>query len=156
MKSRQAIVEKSGLHKADTEAKVDEALVILEKHKDKEPIIKDVVIPRGKLMKELFKKGDDKSKALAKIIAENFVKELETDYSDDSYANNLSKLRDKLKELEEYKNGKHKSVYEGLGTTQKNTLDSLIKSVKSKVEAMEKKEKEANNQNNPSKDPEES
>jgi len=153
MKGRQAIVEKSGLHKADTEAKVDEALVILEKHKDKDSTIRDVVIPRAELMKELFKKGSNESKALAKIIAENFVKELETDYGDDSYATNLSKLRDKLKELEEYKNGKHKGVYEGLGATPKKTLDDLIKSVKSKVEAMEKKEKEANKSGS-TKDPE--
>jgi len=54
---RKKIVEKSKIDKADDEAAVNEALKILEAEKDNDEKIKDVIIPRAKLMAALFKKS---------------------------------------------------------------------------------------------------
>src|SRR5438876_263598 len=82
---------------------VNDALKILEAKKDSDTKIKDVIIPRAKLMGALFKKGDANSKELAKLVRDKFVKDLETDYDDSTYATNLEELEKNLKKLEEFK-----------------------------------------------------
>jgi soluble cytochrome b562 len=100
----------------------------------------------------LFKKGGDAAE-LAKKIRDNFIKEVETDFEDSTYKTNLTKLENALKELQKYKDGDKKSVYEGLGATEKKLFDELISKVDAKVKSMQKKKnEEKNNEDTPSTD----
>lgn len=148
-KERKKIIERSKIDKANNEVSVKSSLAILETEKDNDEKIRDVVIPRGKLMLALFKKGDNDSKALAMLVRDNFIKDLETDYDDSTYATNLEKLEKKLKELQEFKSGGKSKVYDGLGGEEKGTFDKLVSSVESKVKAMQAKKDAAEKGNTP-------
>src|SRR6185503_13785969 len=130
--------------------KVDAAIKILEANTEKE--IKNVVIPRLKLIKTLLGK-DDKAKELAKLIRDNFLEKIETDYEDNTYKTNLTNLEDKLTNLKKYgKGGVNESVYTSLGTDEKATFDGLVSSLQKKVDAMKKEQNKENTDENSNKD----
>ncbi|CAG8729935.1 363_t:CDS:2, partial [Ambispora leptoticha] len=146
VKNRQKEIDDSGIMTADDVTKVKAALEKLKKSTDK--AVKDIVVPRVEVIHKLFEKGDDKSKALAKLIRDNFIKKLETDYPATDYETNLTKLESKLADLKKYaKGGENEAIYNGLGTDEKKTFDALLKSVEDKVEAMKAAEKNAEKNN---------
>ncbi|CAG8688553.1 8821_t:CDS:2, partial [Racocetra persica] len=145
---RQKEVEDSGILTADTPEAVREARKKI-KGTDNETVNK--VIPRVDLLEDLYGK-DDKAKKLAKLIRDNFLKKLESDYSDSDYKNNLDNLNKQLTDLRKYKDGENKSVYEGLEQTKKATFDKLINDLESKVNAM-KVAKQKTEGGNQTKDP---